>query len=311
MMSQDENSKGSTVSYTQTQNSQVSANLKVFNPDEWSLSQFEVGRPLGKGRFGRVYLVREKEHKFICVLKTISMNLVRNSKQVELLAREVEINSHLNHENILKMFGYFVDEQRFYFILEFASQGDLYGILQKQPQSRFTEAVASNYVRQMVKALIYLKSKNILHRDIKPENIMVQEGILKLSDFGWAVHNPEKKIRTTHCGTLDYTPPEMLLSKFTGMRNQYDEGVDVWSVGILAYELSCGTAPFQSRDAAVTEKQIFTLDYQFPKYFSNELKDFVSKILKKDKKQRLPLEQMLEHPWIKKHQSPQSSAQAN
>lgn len=291
--------------------SQASFNHKVFNPDEWDLDDFEIGRPLGKGRFGRVYLAREAKSKFICVLKTVSMNLIRSSTQIQLIAREVEINSQLNHENILKMYGYFADKERFYLILEFANQGDLFGLMMSQPRRCFPEPVASNYVRQMIKALIYLKSKKIIHRDIKPENILVQEGVLKLSDFGWAIHNPENRIRTTHCGTLDYTPPEMLLREVTGKQNQYDFNVDVWSIGVLAYELSCGFAPFQNNDPNKTQQKIFNLTYNFPKDFSGDLKDFVKKILKKNSDERMPLEKMLEHPWITKYNSGKSSQNSN
>ena len=304
--SQDENSKSSNQG-SQQGASQNSSFVPHFNPDTWTVDRFEIGRPLGKGRFGRVYLAREKKSKFICVLKTISMNLIRSSTQIQLIAREVEINAQLNHENILKMYGYFADQERFYFILEFANQGDLYGIMMSQPTRCFPEHISSNYVRQVIKALIYLKSKKIIHRDIKPENILVQEGVLKLSDFGWAIHNPENRIRTTHCGTLDYTPPEMLLREMTGKQNQYDFGVDVWSMGILAYELSCGHAPFQNNDVQKTQQKIYNLHFNFPKNFSTELKDFVEKILKKNTKDRMPLEKMLEHPWIAKYANSKTS----
>ena len=300
-VSQEENSKSTVLSLTQKTSSQNITSKKYFVPEEWTLDKFEIGRPLGKGRFGRVYLAREKKNQFICVLKTISMSLVKSSSNIQLIAREVEINAQLNHGNILKMYGYFADKDRFYFILEFASQGDLYGLLNSQPGKRFAEEASSNYIKQMVKALIYLKSKKIIHRDIKPENIMIQEGVLKLSDFGWAIHNPENRIRTTHCGTLDYTPPEMLFREMTGKQNQYDAGVDVWSVGVLAYELSCGQAPFQNSDIQRTQQKIYTLHFDFPKYFSDDLKDFVKSILKKNTNDRMSLERMLEHPWITKY----------
>lgn len=294
---QDENSKGSLLSLTQG-TSQNTIPTKAFCPDDWSIEKFEIGRPLGKGRFGRVYLAREKSSKFICVLKTISKILIKDCNLIQLIAREVEINSQLNHENILKMYGYFSDKNRFYLILEFASQGDLYCLMRKQVNGQFPENLSSNYVKQIIKALIYLKSKKIIHRDIKPENILVQEGVLKLSDFGWSIHNPENKTRTTFCGTLDYTPPEMLLRTFEKKLNQYDFGVDVWSVGVLAYELSCGKAPFGHNDEEITKKNIYGLKFSFPNNFSENLKDFVSKILKKNASERMQLEEMLDHPWI-------------
>ena len=304
LSTQDENSKGSCTSSLNQGYSQKSQTI-TFNIDQWDLSKFDVGKPLGKGRFGRVYLARVKESGYICVLKTISHKCVKSSAQVQLIAREIEINSHLSHENCLKMYGYFNDKDRFYLILEFANWGDLYGLMFKQPNRRFSEPNASNYVRQMIKALIYLHSKNVIHRDIKPENILVQDGILKLSDFGWSIHNPTNRNRKTHCGTLDYIPPEMLLREMAGTDNRYDFTVDIWSLGVLAFELSAGEAPFQHRDTNKTQAKIFNLNFQYPLFFSSELKDFIKKILKKSPKDRIPLKEMLQHPWITKFEQPQ------
>lgn len=147
----------------------------AFNPKDWSIARFSVGRPLGSGRFGRVYLAKVRGSEFICVLKCINKKFVTSPSHIQLIAREVEINSNLHHENILKMLGYFADERFFYLIFEYMPDGDLYGVLMKQPRSRFPEPIAASYVRQLVKALIYLHSKNVIHRDIKPENVLVND----------------------------------------------------------------------------------------------------------------------------------------
>lgn len=94
----------------------------------------------------------------------------------------------------------------------------------------------------MAEALRYLHSKKIMHRDIKPENLLIGlDGSLKIGDFGWSVHAPSQR-RNTFCGTLDYLPPEMIEGK------AYNEKVDHWALGVLAYEFLCGRPPFEDQD---------------------------------------------------------------
>lgn len=89
-------------------------------PKKWSLKDFEIGRPLGRGKFGDVYLARERKSKFIVALKVVRKSQLRKAGVEHQLRREIEIQSHLRQKNVLRMFGYFFDEKRIYIILEFA-----------------------------------------------------------------------------------------------------------------------------------------------------------------------------------------------
>jgi len=204
---------------------------KIFNPEEWSIERFEIGKPLSRGKFGHVLLVRERISKYLFVLKMMFKSQLRkNTKYLKNFRREVEIHSRLNHPNVVKMHGWFQDPKRLYIILEYCPEGELFTYLHSQPQKRFSEKVASNYIKQMIQSLMYLHSKNIIHRDIKPENILVDGDTLKLADFGWSIHTPANR-RQTYCGTLDYLPPEMLKGE------EYSNSIDIWSIGVLTYEL--------------------------------------------------------------------------
>merc|ERR1711962_1989001 len=133
----------------------------------WKLDDFDIGRPLGKGKFGNVYLAREKKSKYIVALKVLFKSQLQKAQVEHQLRREIEIQSYLRHPNILRLFGYFYDESRVYLILEYAPQGELYRNLQKQEHGRFTEGEAALYIRQMADALSYCHSKEVIHRDIK------------------------------------------------------------------------------------------------------------------------------------------------
>jgi serine/threonine protein kinase len=97
----------------------------------WSLNDFEIGKRLGRGKFGRVYLAREKKSEFLVAIKVISKNQLKKSGVEHQVRREIEIQTHLDHENILKLYGFFWDARRIYLILEYAPGGELYKELKK------------------------------------------------------------------------------------------------------------------------------------------------------------------------------------
>eukprot|EP01088_Endostelium_zonatum_P020101 TRINITY_DN7247_c0_g1_i2.p1 TRINITY_DN7247_c0_g1~~TRINITY_DN7247_c0_g1_i2.p1 ORF type:complete len:259 (-),score=53.01 TRINITY_DN7247_c0_g1_i2:34-810(-) len=204
----------------------------------WSLADFEIGRKLGSGKFGNVYLARERKSKYIVALKALwKAQLVKNRVEHQ-LRREVEIQLNLHHPNVLRLYGYFHDEDRVYLILEYAGKGELYKELTDKGQ--FSERQSAKLLKMVVGAMIYCHKKHVIHRDIKPENLLMGiNGDVKIADFGWSVHAPSNR-RKTLCGTLDYLPPEMIKGQV------HDHRVDLWSLGILLFEFLVGRPPFEA-----------------------------------------------------------------
>ncbi|KAI5465765.1 kinase-like domain-containing protein [Mariannaea sp. PMI_226] len=277
------------------ENKAVALTEQPSTPKQFHLGMFEIGRPLGKGKFGRVYLAKERTTGFICALKVLHKEELRlgGKKQVQ---REIEIQSNLRHPNVLQLYGHFHDSKRIFLILEFAGKGELYRHLRKE--GRFPEWKSAQYIAQMVSALRYLHRKHVIHRDIKPENILVGiHGELKISDFGWSVHAPGNR-RKTMCGTPDYLPPEMI--KPSNSENWYSSKVDLWSLGVLTYEFLVGEAPFEDEPIA-TQRRIIRADMTIPSWVSPEATDLIKKLLVLDPEKRIPLDQVAVHPWIMKH----------
>lgn len=263
--------------------------LPEDKPRQWSLHNFEIGRKLGRGKFGRVYLVREKSSGYICALKCMNKAELLEFRAETQLLREIEIQSNIMHPNILALYNYFYDSKRVYLIIEHALKGDLYKKLQME--GRFSEVVASKYIAQMADALIYLHGKNIIHRDIKPENILLtHDDNIKLSDFGWSIHSRSR--RRTMCGTLDYLPPEMI------ERKTHDFHVDIWSLGVLMYEFLVGSTPFEEKGHKETYNRIKKVDLKIPVDVSIEANDLIRKLLRHDPQSRITLQEVLSHPWI-------------
>lgn len=242
-------------------------------PKELHLGMFEIGKPLGKGKFGRVYLAKERSSGFVCALKVLHKSELQQGGVQKQVRREIEIQSNLRHANVLRLYGHFHDSKRIFLILEFAGRGELYKHLRKE--HRFPEWKAAQYIAQMAAALKYLHKKHVMHRDIKPENILVGiHGEIKISDFGWSVHAPNNR-RQTMCGTLDYLPPEML--KPGSQDNYYSEKVDLWSLGVLAYEFLVGEAPFEDTPV-MTQRRIARADMSVPSFVSPEARDLIKRV---------------------------------
>ncbi|KAG0687108.1 spindle assembly checkpoint kinase [Pichia californica] len=282
-------------------------------PRQWKLTDFEIGKRLGKGKFGKVYCVREKKSGFICALKVMSKQEILSYHIEKQIIREIEIQSNILHENCLALYGWFQDDQNVYLILEYAAYGELYKILTKM--KRIDDKLASYYIYQVAMALKHLHEKHLIHRDLKPENILIHlNQKIKLADFGWSSYinnnynhnqggrdgsgvssgnndinssnNHTSNRRTTMCGTLDYLPPEMVEAK------QHDEHVDVWALGVLLYELLVGHPPFEEKHAGDTYKRIARVDFSIPSYVDEDARDLVERLLVYDPQQRLALQDL-------------------
>ncbi|OAF71932.1 hypothetical protein A3Q56_00289 [Intoshia linei] len=253
---------------------------------------FEIGRPLGKGKFGSVYLARTKTSHFIVAIKVIFKSQIRKAKLEHQLIREIEIQTKLRHRHILKMYTYFYDDRKIYLVLEYAYNGELFRHL--RTDGHFSETKSATLIDELCSALIYCHKNKVIHRDIKPENLLLGVfGEVKIADFGWSIHAPSSK-RDTLCGTLDYLPPEMVKNE------RHDENVDIWSLGVLCFEFLAGYAPFESETNPETYNKITNLIYRFPHHVSLEAKKLISSLLKINPEERISLEDTRKHEWILK-----------
>lgn len=310
--------------------SSIDSHQKQHTPQrDWCLDDWTITKSIGKGKFGNVYLAKQKFSNATVALKVLfkSMLIKDGGGGICNLKREVEIQSRLQHPNILKLYGYFQNETHVHLILEHAQGGDFYKHLRKH--GYFDEAQAASYIYQVIDALEYCHQCNVIHRDIKPENLLLDpKNRIKLADFGWSViAMAPYQTRHTFCGTPYYMSPEIVDGK------PYDHRVDLWSIGVLTYELLIGKTPFENKNHMEMYEDIKSAKFTFtngPKEpkpnkamegnslidstddpfcsgednhkheiaISAEAKDFIRSFLQTDPMSRMALTDAKKHPWM-------------
>ena len=200
-----------------------------------SLEEFERLKTLGIGSFGRVMLVQQKSSSRFFAMKILDKQNIVKLKQVEHTLDEKRILQAITFPFLVNLEWHFKDNSNLYMVLEFVPGGEMLSHLRRI--GRFSEPHSRFYASQIVLALEYLHSLDIIYRDLKPENLLIDEkGYLKVTDFGFA-----KRVegRTwTLCGKPEYLAPEMILGK------GYNKAVDWWALGVLIYEMAAGYPPF-------------------------------------------------------------------
>ena len=252
-------------------------------------------KSIGKGGFGSVWKVRHKVTRQIFAIKVINKDSIVKQNMVEQTNREIEIMYKLDHPHIIKLYSHFEDDEDFCLIMQIASKGQLYSVIKRL--KRLDQRTAAQYMRETISAIKYLHTRNppIIHRDIKPENILLdQDGRCKLADFGWSNFDDGRKNRETYCGTPEYLAPEMVT------KSGHDESVDIWALGVLLFEMLTGRTPFNfTGDRIQLYNNIKSLRIVWTDDFPQLAKDLVGRILRLNPKDRLSLDQIINHQWFR------------
>ena len=255
---------------------------------------------IGRGGYGKIYLAKNTKDNKEYAIKYISKEKM---KQVgvdgSVIQREIDVHIRINHPRIIKLHSFLEDKYNYYLALEYAPNGNLYQYIQKK--KGMPESEAFKYFIQVSSAIYFLHKYGYVHRDIKPENILLDKNLdVKLCDFGWCV-SVEKGERTTFCGTYEYMAPEMVNDEL------YDMGIDIWSLGVLLYEMIHGYSPFrahnnQAQDPKSAQVEIFlnikNNKYTIDKQISEECTDLIAKLLTTDTKKRIKIGDIFTHPWV-------------
>uniref|UniRef100_A0A5F8GZW0 Protein kinase cAMP-dependent X-linked catalytic subunit n=1 Tax=Monodelphis domestica TaxID=13616 RepID=A0A5F8GZW0_MONDO len=232
----------------------------------------------GTGTFGRVHLVKERTAKHYFALKVMSIPDVIRLKQEQHVHNEKSVLKEVSHPFLIRLYWTYHDERFLYMLMEYDPGEYLFSYV--RDMGRFNNSTGLFYSAEIICAIEYLHSKEIVYRDLKPENILLdKEGHIKLTDFGFA-----KKLldRTwTLCGTPEYLAPEVIQSKGHG------RAVDWWALGILIFEMLSGFPPFFDDNPFGIYQKILAGKIDFPRHLDLYVKDLIKKLLVVDRTRRL------------------------
>lgn len=250
------------------------------------LTDFELKGVIGAGALSRVYLAIHSATGQNYAIKKISLSQLTKSDLTS-VEKELQIHTKLSHERILKLYDFFLEGRSVYLVLEYCKRGSLFSYLNQE--KRIGEIEAMRLFQQICEGIVYLHSQGYLHRDVKLENLLLSDdNSVKICDFGWSCDLAEIEYRKVRAGTCAYMSPESLTMILQ------DELSDVWSLGVVFYELLSGKKPYSGISL---DDQLLVIKYKkinFSKLnIGEEVQRLVSGILQIDKSKRPSLDSIL------------------
>ena len=260
--------------------------IKIPIKTKYKLEEIKIGR----GSSGQVLLGSDKEGRAYAI-KVIRKKLILNG---QLLANEVRIGTKLNHPNILGIKEVYEDMKTISIVMEYCESGDLFDFIMNSPQKRLDDFNTIDLLIQILSSLDYLHNVlKICHRDLKPENFLISineqnRPILKLIDFGLATYICRGEKMKGKIGTTMYMAPEILKNE------PFNEKIDVWSAGIILFNMMTGCEPFASGNEKFKQYQIINKPINFDVIKNDYLRELCQEMLEKDPEKRLDAATSLE-----------------
>ncbi|NWT98183.1 MYLK3 kinase, partial [Urocynchramus pylzowi] len=258
----------------------------------YSVCRHEV---LGGGRFGQVHKCTEISTGLNLAAKIIK---VKGAKEKDEVKNEINIMNQLNHVNLIQLYDAFEAKNNITLIMEYLDGGELFDRITDE-NYHLTELDAILFTKQICEGVHYLHQHYILHLDLKPENILCVNHTgnqIKIIDFGLARrYKPCEKLKVNF-GTPEFLAPEVVNYDFVSFPT------DMWSVGVITYMLLSGLSPFLGETDAETMNYVVNCSWDFDaeafEQLSEDAKDFISRLLVKEKSCRMSATQCLKHEWL-------------
>ncbi|KAI4875030.1 hypothetical protein NFI96_012995 [Prochilodus magdalenae] len=272
----------------------LSAVSVIINTTHRVKDHYNIHEKLGVGKFGQVFRLTHKETGRVCAGKFYRAVV---SKDKEAARKEIELMKQLYHPKLVQCLGAYDSRSEIAMIMEYVAGGELFERIVDE-NFEHTEPNSMQYMRQILEGVQYIHRKSIVHLDLKPENIVCVNStgtVIKIIDFGLARKLESGRPLLVMHGTPEFVAPEVINFE------PVDLASDMWSIGVICYILLSGESPFQGSNDAETLSLVTAASWEFDPEFddiTHEAKDFICKLLKKEKRARMSCEQALAHPWM-------------
>ena len=253
---------------------------------------YEYIKTIGFGSFSVVILVKNIKTNVFFACKVVSRDMLEKEKIFDRFEQETRTLQILDHPNIVKLFDIIYQKTFFFLILEYCRNGELFKYI--ITRGYLSEKEVLQLFTQILKAISYIHSKNIVHRDIKPENILLDQDMnIKLADFGLCRTMKSCSLLKTPCGSPFYAPPEIIDNEdYDGKKS------DIWSLGVVLFTMSTGTLPWTESNQTQLFLQISKADISFPSNISPPLISILQSMLNRNPLNRLSANELLENPFL-------------
>ena len=254
---------------------------------------YAIIKLLGQGAFGKVMLGIQILTGKKVAIKAIDKSHLLNEHSRRKIFREVYILKKIRSNYVVKILEVFESDENFLIVMEYLPGGDLLNYL--KTNGKMTEAACKKIFHQIILGAITIHRHGVLHRDFKLDNILLDKSLtsVKICDFGVSKLVHKGEIIMDQCGTPAYLAPEIVLDK--GYEGYWS---DIWSLGVLLFCMVCGTVPFKANTLSDLHKAILMGKYEFPEFLSEGVRDLIRKMLQIVPNKRIPLENVIKHPWI-------------
>ncbi|KAF7153941.1 hypothetical protein RHSIM_Rhsim01G0008300 [Rhododendron simsii] len=263
-----------------------------------SIGKYQLIRTIGEGMFAKVKLAVNTDNGQYVAIKIIDKQMVIKRNLMYQVKREIRTMKLLNHPNIVKIHEVIGTKTKIYMVMDYVSGGQLSDKMLYV--KRFDEREARKHFQLLIDAVDYCHSRGVYHRDLKPENLLLDRNEnLKVSDFGLSVLRKPGDLLSTACGSPSYVAPELITNK-----GYEGAAVDIWSCGVILFELLAGFLPFDDRSLVNLYLKILRAEYVFPEWFTESHKKLISRILDPNPRTRITLSEIIEDKWFQTDYEP-------